>query len=65
LTYQKPSAAIEKLLNAPPTPVAKISFDHRMLLVEQPQTFPTIAEVAQPRLDTYVKPLNPVLIGSN
>jgi hypothetical protein len=49
LTYQKPSAEIEELLDAPRTPVVQVSPDHALLLVEQPQTFPTIAEVAQPR----------------
>src|ERR1700678_2396186 len=49
LTYQKPPAAIEELLDAPLTPVVKPSPDHSILLVQQPQSFPTIAEVAQPR----------------
>jgi dipeptidyl aminopeptidase/acylaminoacyl peptidase len=49
LTYQKPPSAIEELLYAPVTPVVKASPNHSMLLVEQPQSFPTIAEVAQPR----------------
>src|ERR1700722_3658254 len=49
LTYQKPPVEIEKLLDAPRTPVVQVSPDHALLLVEQPQTFPTIAEVAQPR----------------
>ena len=49
LTYQKPPAAIEELLDAPLTPVVKPSPDGLLLLVEQPQSFPSIAEVAQPR----------------
>src|ERR1700735_795213 len=49
LTYQKPPAAIEQLLEAPPTPVVRLSPDRKMMLVEQPATFPTIADVAQPR----------------
>jgi dipeptidyl aminopeptidase/acylaminoacyl peptidase len=49
LTYQKPPAPIEQLLEAPPTPVARLSPDHKTLLIEQPATFPTIADVAQPR----------------
>ncbi len=49
LPYQKPPAAIEQLLDAPPTPAARLSPDRKMLLIEQPATFPTIADVAQPR----------------
>jgi dipeptidyl aminopeptidase/acylaminoacyl peptidase len=49
LTYQKAPAAIEELLDAPVTPVAAVSPDRSLLLVQQPQSFPTIAEVAQPR----------------
>ena len=49
LTYQKPPAPIEQLLEAPPTPVVRLSPDRKMMLVEQPATFPTIADVAQPR----------------
>ena len=49
VTYQKPPEAIEKLLDAPVTPVGQLSPDKAMLLVEQPATFPTIADVAAPR----------------
>ena len=49
LTYQKPPAAIEELLDAPLTPIVKPSPDRSLLLVQQLQSFPTIAEVAQPR----------------
>jgi len=49
LTYQKPPAPIEQLLDAPPTPAVHLSPDRKMLLIEQPATFPTIADVAQPR----------------
>src|SRR5271154_3450843 len=49
LTYQKPPAAIEELLDAPVTPVVKSSPDGLLLLVAQPQSFASIAEVAQPR----------------
>jgi len=38
LTYQKPPAAIEELLDAPLTPVVKPSPDHSLLLVQQPQS---------------------------
>ena len=44
-----PPASIEQLLEAPPTPVVRLSPDRKMMLVEQPATFPTIADVAQPR----------------
>jgi dipeptidyl aminopeptidase/acylaminoacyl peptidase len=49
LTYQKPPAPIEKLLDAPATPTARLSPDRKLLLIEQPQDFPSIADVAQPR----------------
>jgi len=49
LPYQKPPAGIEQLLEAPPTPTVRLSPDGKMMLVEQPATFPTIADVAQPR----------------
>jgi dipeptidyl aminopeptidase/acylaminoacyl peptidase len=49
LPYQKPPAPIEALLEAPPTPIASLSPDRKTLLIEQPATFPTIADVAQPR----------------
>lgn len=49
LPYQKPPTAIEELLDAPATPTVTPAPDGRVLLVEQPQSFPSIAEVAQPR----------------
>jgi dipeptidyl aminopeptidase/acylaminoacyl peptidase len=63
LTYQKPPAAIEELLDAPLTPIVKPSPDHSMLLVQQPQTFPTIAEVAQPRYRLAGIRFNPATNG--
>ena len=49
LTYQKPPAGIEQLLEAPPTPTVRLSPNRKTMLIEQPATFPTIADVAQPR----------------
>ena len=49
LTYQKPPAAIEQLLEAAPTPSVRLSPDGKTMLIEQPATYPTIADVAQPR----------------
>jgi dipeptidyl aminopeptidase/acylaminoacyl peptidase len=63
LTYQKPPAAIEALLDAPRAPLVLISPDHSTLLVEQPQTFPTIAEVAQPRYRLAGIRFNPATNG--
>jgi dipeptidyl aminopeptidase/acylaminoacyl peptidase len=63
LTYQKPPANIEALLDAPPTPFVRVSPDHRVLLVQQPQTFPTIAEVAQPRYRLAGIRFNPATNG--
>jgi dipeptidyl aminopeptidase/acylaminoacyl peptidase len=63
LTYQKPPAAIEELLDAPVTPVVTASPDHSSLLVQQPQTFPSIAEVAQPRYRLAGIRFNPATNG--
>ncbi len=63
LTYQKPPAAIEALLDAPRAPAVLLSPDHSTLLVEQPQTFPTIAEVAQPRYRLAGIRFNPATNG--
>ncbi len=49
LPYQKPPAAIEELLESAPTPTVRLSPDGKVMLIEQPATFPTIADVAQPR----------------
>lgn len=49
LTYQKPPAPIEQLLESAPTPTVRLSPDGKTMLIEQPATFPTIADVAQPR----------------
>jgi len=63
LTYQKPPAAIEELLDAPLTPVVKPSPDRSMLLVQQLQSFPTIADVAQPRYRLAGIRFNPATSG--
>ena len=49
ITYQKPPAPIEQILDAPETPSVSVSPDGLTLLIAQPQTYPSIAEVAQPR----------------
>ncbi len=63
LTYQKPPIAIEDMLAAPVTPTVRISPNRLTLLVEQPQTFPTIAEVAQPRYRLAGLRFNPATNG--
>ncbi len=63
LTYQKPPAAIEELLDAPLTPLVKPSPDRSLLLVQQMQSFPTIAEVAQPRYRLAGIRFNPATNG--
>ncbi len=60
LSYQKPPAPIEQLLDAPPTPAVHLSPDGALLLIEQPATFPTIADVAQPRFRLAGIRFNPV-----
>ena len=47
--YEKPPAPIEQLLDAPETPTVSVSPDRATLLIEQPASFPTIVDVAQPR----------------
>lgn len=59
-TYQKPPAPIEQLLNAPPTPRVQASPNGAMLVIEQPATFPSIAEVAEPRYRLAGIRFNPV-----
>ncbi len=63
LTYQKPPAPIEELLDAPPSPVIRLSPDRTTMLIEQPQTFPTIADVAQPRYRLAGLRFNPATNG--
>jgi dipeptidyl aminopeptidase/acylaminoacyl peptidase len=63
LPYQKPPAAIEQLLESAPTPDARLSPDRKTLLIEQPATFPTIADVAQPRYRLAGIRFNPVSNG--
>jgi dipeptidyl aminopeptidase/acylaminoacyl peptidase len=49
LPYQKPPVPIQALLDAPTVPVAHLSPDRTTLLIAQPATYPSIADVAQPR----------------
>ena len=63
ITYQKPPAPIEKLLDAPRTPEVTLSPDARTMLVLQPATFPTIADVAQPRFRLAGLRFNPKVSG--
>lgn len=63
VTYQKPPAAIELMLDAPPTPVISVSPDRTMMAIEQPQDFPTIADVAQPRFRLAGIRFNPATNG--
>ena len=63
LTYQKPPPGIEQLLDAPRTPFVQVSPDRTLLLVAQPQTFPGIAEVAQPRYRLAGIRFNPATYG--
>jgi len=63
LTYQKPPAPIQALLDAPTTPVAQLSPDRTTLLIAQPATYPTIAEVAPPRFGLAGIRFNPQTNG--
>jgi dipeptidyl aminopeptidase/acylaminoacyl peptidase len=63
LTYQRAPAAIEALLDAPLTPVVHVAPDRSALLVEQPQSYPTIADVAQPRYRLAGLRFNPATNG--
>jgi dipeptidyl aminopeptidase/acylaminoacyl peptidase len=63
ITYQQPPAPIERLLDAPPPPVISLSPDRRTLLISQPQAFPSIADVAQPRFRLAGLRFNPATNG--
>jgi dipeptidyl aminopeptidase/acylaminoacyl peptidase len=63
MNYQKPPEPIEALLDAPISPIARLSPDRRMLLVLQQATFPTIADVAQPRFRLAGLRFNPATNG--
>jgi dipeptidyl aminopeptidase/acylaminoacyl peptidase len=63
ISYRKPPEPIEQLLNAPVTPLVSLSPDRKMMLVEQPQDFPSIAEIAQPRFRLAGLRLNPATNG--
>jgi len=63
IKYQKPPAGIERLLDAPLTPVAKASPDGTMLAMEQPELMATIAELSQPRLRLAGLRFNPLTNG--
>ena len=63
VTYQKPPQPIEQVLDAPPTPLISVSPDRKVMLVEQPQDFPTIADVAQPRFRLAGLRFNPATNG--
>ena len=63
VTYQKPPAPIERMLDAPPTPLISPSPDRTMMVIEQPQDFPTIADVAQPRFRLAGIRFNPATNG--
>ncbi len=63
MKYQEPPQAIEALLDAPVTPVVRLSPDRQTLLVQQPTTFPSIADVAQPRFRLAGLRFNPATNG--
>jgi hypothetical protein len=63
IKYQKPPQGIETLLEAPATPVAVVSPDNKMMVMEQPETLSTIAEVSQPRLRLAGLRFNPLTNG--
>jgi dipeptidyl aminopeptidase/acylaminoacyl peptidase len=63
LKYQKPPAPIQALLDAPTTPIAHLSPDRTTLLIAQPASYPTIADVAQPRFRLAGLRFNPQISG--
>ena len=63
MTYQKPPAAIEELLDAPVTPSPRSLPTASSSSSSMPQTFPTIADVAQPRLRLAGLRFNPATNG--
>jgi dipeptidyl aminopeptidase/acylaminoacyl peptidase len=54
---------MERLLEAPATPVARVSPDGKMLAMEQPDTLSTIAELSEPRLRLAGLRFNPMTNG--
>jgi dipeptidyl aminopeptidase/acylaminoacyl peptidase len=63
IKYQKPPAGIETLLEAPATPVARVSPDGTMLALEQPEIMSSIAELSEPRLRLAGLRFNPLTNG--
>jgi dipeptidyl aminopeptidase/acylaminoacyl peptidase len=63
IKYQHPPQAMERLLEAPATPVARVSPDGKMLAMEQPETLSTIAELSEPRLRLAGLRFNPLTNG--
>jgi dipeptidyl aminopeptidase/acylaminoacyl peptidase len=63
IKYQHPPQAMERLLEAPVTPVAMVSPDGKTLAMEQPETLSTIAELSEPRLRLAGLRFNPLTNG--
>ena len=63
ITYQKPPAPIEQLLDAPAVPTVTLSPSRATLLIEQPAPFASIAEVAAPRYRLAGLRFNPLIAG--
>ena len=63
LKYQQPPAAIEQLLDAPIPPLVHVSPDRTLMAVELLRSFPSIAEIAQPRYRLAGLRFNPATNG--
>lgn len=59
LLYQTPPKAIADLVDVPPTPFARVSRDHSMVLFYEQPSLPSIAEVSQPELRLAGLRINP------
>jgi dipeptidyl aminopeptidase/acylaminoacyl peptidase len=57
--YQQPPAPIAQILDAPPTPLVRLSPDRAKLLLMERRSLPTIAELSEPELGLAGNRINP------
>lgn len=57
--YQQPPAPIAQILDAPPTPLVRLSPDRSMFLLLERRSMPTIAELSEPELGLAGSRINP------
>jgi dipeptidyl aminopeptidase/acylaminoacyl peptidase len=57
--YRQPPAPIAQILDAPPTPLVRLSPDRSKLLLMERRSMPTIAELSEPELGLAGNRINP------